>query len=158
VSICCVGNCWSGNVSSAGAVTHDAALPLPACPDGSRSPIGNVTKSALMVSCATYNREDQPNPPGCDWFENPAVPAGRQEAPGQAAPEPAGRGETAPAPQPGTGGGAGLPAPSAVATVANARSLPATGAALLPALAGLALAGSVLHLRRRSRRTDEPVA
>ena len=153
-----VGNCWQGNVSTAGAVTHDAALPLPDCDSGgSKSPVGNVTKTALMASCATYNREDQPDPPGCDWFENPAVPAGRQEAPDGSTAEPAGRGEAAPAAP--TSGGAGLPAPAATgSTLVGARSLPATGVALLPALAGLALAGSVLHLRRRQRAADEPAA
>jgi len=34
--------------------------------------------------------------------------------------------------------------------VAASRTLPATGAALLPAAAGLLLAGTVLYLRRRN--------
>jgi hypothetical protein len=154
-----IGNCWQGNVSSTGAVTHDATLPLPDCTSGgSKSPLGNGTKTALMASCALYNREDMPDPPNCDWFDNPAVPAGRQEAPGETSSQPLGRGEGVPASASGTGGGGGLPAPSGVQTVASARSLPATGIALLPALAGLALAGSVLHLRRRQRRLDEPAA
>jgi hypothetical protein len=146
-----VGNCWQGNVSVRGDIVHDAALPLPDCDSGgSLSPVGNVTKSATMAPCATYNREDEPDPPLCDWFDNPAVPAGRQAAADE---EPvAGGGDggaPAPAPAPGATGGSTGTAPTT--TVANTRSLPATGAAWLPALAGLALGGAVLGLRRRAR-------
>lgn len=76
-----VGNCWQGNTSAGGAVTHNALSPLglPDCDSGgSVSPIGNGTKSATLVPCATYDREDDPDPVGCDWFRTPAPPGGRQ--------------------------------------------------------------------------------
>ena len=86
-----VGNCWEGNTTVRDEVVHDAALPLPTCASGgSASPVGNVTKSATMAPCATYHREDEPDPPLCDWFDSPAVPAGRQEAPGEQTPAPPG--------------------------------------------------------------------
>jgi LPXTG-motif cell wall-anchored protein len=105
-----------------------------------------------MAPCATYNREDEPDPPLCDWFDNPAVPAGRQAAANE---EPvAGGGDGgASGPAPGAGGpGSGENTGTAPTTpVANSRSLPATGAAWLPAVAGLVLGGAVLGLRRRAR-------
>jgi len=143
-----VGNCWQGNTSASGDVTSDTVLPvgLPDCDSGgSVSPVGNVVKSASMISCATYNREDQPDPPGCNWFDSPAQPAGREEAPGETAPAVAAPTEAV-AP-------VGLVAPVTAVQAAPARvlGLPATGLTVLPALAGLALTGTVIGLRRRSR-------
>jgi hypothetical protein len=144
-----VGNCWQDNTSATGEVTTDATLPLmPDCDSGgSLSPVGNVVKSASMVSCATYNREDQPDPPGCNWFDSPAEPAGRQDAPGEPAVEPVGG--AAP------GGGAAVApvglgvdaAPQAAPT--RVLGLPATGGTLVPAAAVLVLALTVVVLRRR---------
>jgi len=94
-----MGNCWEGNTSSIGAVTDDSeVIPLPDCKSGgSKSPIGNVTKTARNAPCATYHREDEPDPAGCDWFNTPAKPALRQAAPGEA--------NAAPAPPSGSGSG-----------------------------------------------------
>jgi len=78
-----VGNCWQGNTGADGAVTHNAASPLglPDCDSGgSVSPVGNAVKSATLVPCAVYDREDNPSPPACDWFDDPQQPAGREEA------------------------------------------------------------------------------
>ncbi len=149
------GNCWQDNVSSTDEITSDATLPvgLPDCASGgSLSPVGNVIKSASMISCATYNREDSPDPPGCNWFDSPAEPAGRQAAAGEAAPAP-GPADPAPAPAPGDVAPVGLVAPEQVVQAAPARvlGLPATGGTLLPALVALVLAGTLMALRRRSR-------
>ena len=79
-----VGNCWETNTSVRGAVTHNATLLLPGCGSGgSVSPVGNPAKSAVLVPCSQYNREDNNDPPGCDWFDTPAKPADRQAAPGE---------------------------------------------------------------------------
>ncbi len=85
------GNCWQGNTAATGAVTTNATLPIeqtggqvpltgfPDCDSGgSVMTVGNVVKSAQLVPCATYDREDQPAPPLCDWFDTPTPPAGRQ--------------------------------------------------------------------------------
>ena len=77
-----VGNCWQGNTSSTGTITHNASSPLglPDCAGGgSVSTVGSPAKSATLVPCATYDREDNPSPPGCDWFDDPAEPGARQE-------------------------------------------------------------------------------
>jgi hypothetical protein len=79
------GNCWEGNVSAAGEVTHNSMHPpgsgdagLPGCPEGSfffpEAP--NPAKSAQIASCATYDRSDpvRRRPPGCDWYETPPQP------------------------------------------------------------------------------------
>ncbi len=134
-----LGNCWQDNTSASGEVTDDSVLPLPSCTSGgSLSPVGNLTKTAQNAPCATYNREDEPDPALCTWFDSPAKPAGRQEAPGEQAtpsnpPVTAGGGGD----QPGRGSGSGLPA---------------TGATALPGALGLLLAGVVLLLHRRRSR------
>ncbi len=134
-----IGNCWEGNVSSTGKVTDDhEVIPLPDCTSGgSRSPIGNATKTARNAPCAQYNREDEPNPPGCNWFTTPPKPAARRDAPGEAA--------TAPSPA------AASPAAAAPRPAASSGSLPSTGASLLPAVVGMVLGGAVLVLHRRRR-------
>jgi hypothetical protein len=144
-----VGNCWQDNTSSTGEVTSDTVLPqLPDCDSGgSLSPAGNLAKSASMVSCAAYNREDLNDPPGCNWFDSPAEPEGREAAPGETAPapaEPADDARTAPA---------GLAAPAAAPAAAPPRvlGLPATGGTVLPALGALALGATAYGLRRRRR-------
>jgi hypothetical protein len=135
-----VGNCWGDNVSATGEVTDDAQLfPLPDCRGGgSASPVGNLAKTAQNAPCATYNREDEPDPVGCNWFDDPAQPAGRQQAPG----------ETAAPPGSGAGPGGGSAAPPAARTLV-ASGLPATGGSLLPGLSGLALAVLAYGVWRR---------
>jgi hypothetical protein len=143
-----VGNCWQGNEPATGEVTSDVVLPtgLPDCDSGgSISPVGNLVKSASMVSCATYNREDQPDPPGCNWFDSPAEPEGREAAPGEAAvAAPATGAQAAPV-------GMVAPAAAAPAPPATVLGLPATGGTVVPALGALVLAGTVYALRRRRR-------
>ncbi len=135
------GNCWEGNTSATGTVTQNATLPtgLPTCASGgSLSPIGNAVKSAGLVPCSEYNREDEPDPAGCDWLDSPTAPAGRQAAPGQPAAAPA------PAERPGLSptGPAAAPKPS----------LAATGSPVVGSLLGLLLcAGLALAYDRRRR-------
>ncbi len=133
-----LGNCWQDNVSATGEVTDDSdVVPLADCDSGgSVSPVGNLTKSARYAPCSEYNREDNPDPVGCDWFDSPPVPAGRQAAAGQADPRPV---------------ATRAPADQARPADASGRGLPATGGSLLPGLLGLALsAGAYLVWRRRS--------
>ena len=99
------------------------------------SPIGNVKKTALNAPCAEYDRDDNPDPPGCTWFDDPPKPAARRDAPGESA--------SAPSPSSSPTGAAAAPAAPA------SDSLPSTGATLLPAVTGLLLAGLVLVARRR---------
>lgn len=77
------GNCWAGNASSAGPASTSiggAALPLPGCE--ARPPFTPGPAIAINAACATYSRDTQPAPTGCDWFDTPAPPADRQpEAP-----------------------------------------------------------------------------
>lgn len=133
-----VGNCWQGNEAASGTVTHNAIDPrgLPDCDrGGSVSPVGNAVKSAALVPCATYDREDEPDPEGCDWFDTPAEPAGRE-----ADDEPAGGDPSTPA------------APPAEAPPATSgRGLPATGGGLALVLAGLVTAAGALVLRRQRK-------
>jgi hypothetical protein len=68
------GNCWSGNKGPGGAaVTADPAT-LPACPTGSAFSMGRPEKQAPNVPCASWNPVDNTDPPGCDWFTQPAEP------------------------------------------------------------------------------------
>ncbi|MGH3441775.1 MAG: hypothetical protein ACRDUY_06975, partial [Nitriliruptorales bacterium] len=84
------GNCWQGNTSTAaedGSPTDNATDPrgVPAC-DGGGSAFtpSNPVKSAGLAPCAPYDREDNPDPPGCDWFDDPEEPEGREAAGGAA--------------------------------------------------------------------------
>jgi hypothetical protein len=81
-----VGNCWEGNTSVRGTVSTNYLLPtgLPTCTSGgSLSPIGNPTKSGELLPCSQYNREDNNDPAGCNWFDSPTAPADRQAEPGE---------------------------------------------------------------------------
>lgn len=76
------GNCWQGNTSASGPITHNAVLPLPDCDSGGSVfvPGVNLVKSAQLAPCSAYNRDTNPDPAGCDWFDTPPEPAGRQSA------------------------------------------------------------------------------
>jgi hypothetical protein len=116
-------------------VTNDSqAIQPPTCASGgSISPFGNVTKTALNAPCAEYDRDDNPDPPGCNWFDSPARPAARRDAPGEGTPAAASPAASRPA----------------AAAPASGGSLPTTGVTLLPTLTGLLLAGLVLVAHRR---------
>jgi hypothetical protein len=179
-----VGNCWQDNTSAAGEVTTNASVPVgddggedppftgfPDCDSGgSVFPVGSVVKSAQLVPCAAYDREDNPDPEGCDWFDSPAIPAGREAPEGEDLDalfwptvfvdlsegleddETPGGGDDDGASDDGTtdgsGGDDGQAAPDTV-PVAAPGVLPVTGAGVI-GLAVLALAGGAA-LRRRQR-------
>jgi hypothetical protein len=67
------GNCWDGNVGADNAAVTSNPGSLPACPGGSFSP-GNPAKTASQGSCATWDPQDNTDPPGCDWFTVPPEP------------------------------------------------------------------------------------
>lgn len=136
------GNCWQGNTSHDGEPTHNATSPLglPDCDSGgSVFAAGNAVKSAGLVPCATYDREDNPDPEGCDWFESPEPPEGREEA-------------TTAHDGNGDGGGTSDDHRSEDDVLATSPTLPATGAAGLLVVVGAALAGSAAVGRRRRGR------
>ena len=130
------GNCWQGNTSTGsedGTATHNSTDPrgLPDCDSGGSTFVaGNVVKSAGLVPCSQYDREDNPAPDGCDWFDSPAEPEGRETAGGGGGDE-----EPAPAPVPAPDGGDGS-------------GLPATGGPFGIALLGLGLVAGARRIHR----------
>ena len=72
------GNCWEGNTGSGGGkVTSDPGS-LPTCASGgSAGAVSRADKSGPRRPCATWNPNDNPNPPGCDWFTTPKKPSPR---------------------------------------------------------------------------------
>jgi hypothetical protein len=73
------GNCWEKNVGAHDEVRSNTMYPmgLPDCASGGSAPVPhNPSKTALIASCATYNRYDPDfrDPPGCDFFDTPEEP------------------------------------------------------------------------------------
>ena len=82
------GNCWSDNTGIGGRQpTHNVLLGLPGCPNDLPYSEGNAAKLASQASCATWDPYENPDPPGCDWFDRPPEPAddggGRSGGPAQ---------------------------------------------------------------------------
>ncbi len=138
------GNCWQGNTSTAtedGTPTSNSphqgsSFPdLPDCDSGGStfSPSDPV-KSAGLAPCASYDREDNPDPEGCDWFDSPTEPAGRED------------GGPQPAPDPGADDGGGAPAGGDSGS--SGPSTPATGGGLVLGLLGAAAIAGAAALRR----------
>jgi hypothetical protein len=72
-----VGNCWDGNRgTNGGPITSDPAT-LPSCPNRGGLPSSNLTKLLPEAPCATWDPQDNPDPPGCTWFDTPANPRKR---------------------------------------------------------------------------------
>ena len=68
------GNCWGRNVPIRGREITSDPDDLPNC---NRMPVfspGNSAKHASIASCATYDRKDNPFPPGCPFTEKPDRP------------------------------------------------------------------------------------
>ena len=135
------GNCWEGNTSTAtedGSATSNSPhtnlnlTTLPTCDQPSLDVPSNAVKSAGIAPCATYDREDEPDPAGCDWFDSPQEPAGRES----------GGDDTQPAPDPG---GDGDEEP--VAAPAGPDT-PVTGGGMLFVLLGVLAIGAAALLRR----------
>ncbi|HET9516688.1 MAG TPA: right-handed parallel beta-helix repeat-containing protein, partial [Actinoplanes sp.] len=142
------GNCWQDNTSAGGEVTSNTIFPtgLPDCDSGgSVWDPGNPVKSAGLVPCATYDREDNPDPPGCDWFITPQEPEGRESASGNGGSDGNGGGTD------GEGGDDGALAADDEAGAGSGPSLPATGGGALLALLGAAGLGTAAAIGRRRR-------
>ena len=143
------GNCWQDNTSASGEITSNTIYPtgLPDCDSGgSIWTAGNPVKSADLAPCATYDREDNPNPPLCDWFITPAEPEGRETADGGDGTGGSGDGDEG-----GPGGGDGDVGADGDGRGA-APILPATGGGALIGLLGAAgLVGAAAVGRRRRR-------
>jgi hypothetical protein len=140
------GNCWQDNSSVDGAMTSNTVFPggLPDCDSGGSTwQPGNPVKSAQLAPCATYDREDNPRPPGCDWMDSPPEPEGRESGATSA-------GTAAAAPD----AAADEDLAAAPATTRTGPGLPATGGGVLVVLLGLASLGLAgrLRPRRRARR------
>jgi hypothetical protein len=67
------GNCWDGNEAAPGKQIKSESGPLPACPG---SPVDRPPHPRLLTQapCVTWDPDENPNPPGCDWFTTPPRP------------------------------------------------------------------------------------
>jgi hypothetical protein len=77
------GNCWQGNESATGEFTRNATAnplyqDLPTCEEGGSVLPSTPFTLAPIATCATYDRFDNPHPPGCDWMNTPDEPEGRE--------------------------------------------------------------------------------
>ncbi len=64
-------NCWSGNTGPDGGAVRSDPASLPACPGGENPLVTNPAKHAFLAACATWDPEDNTDPPGCDWMNLP---------------------------------------------------------------------------------------
>jgi hypothetical protein len=67
-------NCWQGNVAGEGGPIHSDPMSLPACPGSETTLPVNPAKHARLLPCGTWDAQDNPDPPGCDWFTTPPKP------------------------------------------------------------------------------------
>jgi hypothetical protein len=68
-------NCWIDNVGIGGREpTSNVLLGLPECPGSDAMMPGNQAKTASQATCATWDPYENPDPPGCDWFDRPPEP------------------------------------------------------------------------------------
>lgn len=134
------GNCWQDNVSTYGVPTSNTVNPagLPTCTSGGSafSP-GVFAKDAPFVSCTQYDKNSQPNPPGCEWFISPKEPAGRQS------------GDVVPS---GTGSSPTSTARSAAGSATGGGVLASTGLGVGVGIAGLVLLVSAAVIWRAGGR------
>jgi hypothetical protein len=93
-------NCWIDNLGIGGREpTHNVLLGLPECPGSDTTMPGNPAKTASQATCATWDPYENPDPPGCDWFDRPPEPPDDGSGGGSGAPAPPG-GSPLPAPLP----------------------------------------------------------
>jgi hypothetical protein len=69
------GNCFEGNELRSGPGHGSEPAALPACPGSAISMPVNLAVLAPMISCAAWDPNNLPTPPGCDWFTTPRKPA-----------------------------------------------------------------------------------
>jgi hypothetical protein len=144
------GNCWQSNTSSttdpsatiSGVSNNANAFLLPTCEmGGSVNPVPNAAESGGLLPCAVFNRNDNPDPVGCDWLGSPQEPAGREAAPDDLVAMSDG----------GTTSAAGTVDPDV--SVLSAQ-LAATGGGGLVALLGIGALVASGRLRRRDQRAN----
>jgi hypothetical protein len=68
------GNCWTGNTGPDGANPTSDPRKLPGCPNDGPFHTGDLKKQASQASCATWDPQENTDPPGCDWFTQPSEP------------------------------------------------------------------------------------
>jgi hypothetical protein len=64
------GNCFQDNKMQSGSDPSS----LPACPGSAAWLPPNPAVLAEAAPCTAWDPNNQPNPPGCDWFTTPARP------------------------------------------------------------------------------------
>ena len=70
-----LGNCWQDNTTAAGRALTSDPKTLPDCKSGgSTNPQPNWAKLGSEVPCATWNPNNNSDPPGCTWFTTPEDP------------------------------------------------------------------------------------
>ena len=68
------GNCWEGNKGIGGKLKADPPN-LPTCDSGgSAGAVSKPEKIGPEIPCATWDPQENPNPPGCTWFTTPPKP------------------------------------------------------------------------------------
>ena len=79
-------NCWLRNTSASGSVSSNVPLTpgndalsalCPNDPPGGVAPAPDAPMVALLAPCVLYDQHTNPNPTGCDFFDEAPVPAGR---------------------------------------------------------------------------------
>jgi hypothetical protein len=70
-----IGNCWEGNRAPASRGLTSQPELMPKCGNGgSRSTQPNPETAGREVPCATWDPQENPDPPGCTWFQTPPKP------------------------------------------------------------------------------------
>lgn len=68
------GNCFEENQLRSGAGHESVPAQLPGCPGSPIQLPANIAVLAPMLSCAAWDPNKMPTPPGCDWFTTPKRP------------------------------------------------------------------------------------
>ncbi|MBA2347282.1 MAG: hypothetical protein H0V81_03225 [Solirubrobacterales bacterium] len=67
-------NCWQANKAFGDQQPTSDPAPLPSCPGSPFKLVGNISKLAQEVPCATWNPDTNQMPVGCTWFTTPPKP------------------------------------------------------------------------------------
>jgi len=70
------GNCWGQNRAFKDRKVTSNPATLPTCEAGGSKPGAGIpgVKTAFEAPCATWDPQDNPDPPGCSWFKTPPRP------------------------------------------------------------------------------------